>query len=543
MWLFGVACIQETSCTIGRQCSTKTHTSRCAHTHAHTQTCTHTHKMQSGVALTHAHVHTQRQTHTHTHTHMCTHRDRQTHTHTRTQHKRVTSYFAGIELIATSDIVVYGLNRANATADSDAFLALPSDALGDDYILASLRAAAAAAARDADVTSDVFSQAGVVATQPNTTLRVLFPDLSSQYKRKTFGSGTAVLSEGERSFNVTLDEFQTLQLESATDLTGVNIISDKPVTVISGSTVRVGGAEEGGAGRCDHYSEQLSPTRSWGRSFATVPFSTGETDDVFQVIGKIMLPSNVWSLIAPHTVFTTCALSCYNNWTSKEGMHELVDRAVAVGSMSNKFCDCSCQRQPYRKACPKFEKNCESAQQLGWGHGAQTWPRSDCGHSRWHQCREEAPHRNVPGGNEPEQIKPRGGAIVINESVALTHISGSRGGFPSWSRGTNCACGATFREQTRFFSCPKAGKGKPSRVFCLLTLLFCCSLLLLSCICCHCLSVGSVQCCTTRTDDHCETGETTSLEKSLSKLGVHGHVMLFGDLRLVPEGYQVAQST
>ena len=179
------------------------------------------------------------------------------------------SLFTGIELRATSDIVVYGVNRANGS--SDAFLALPADALGQDYIAASYKE-----------TGDFISQAGIVATQPNTTIEIHVPDFEDgmSYEIKV-GMHTMT---GEKSFNVTLDAFQTLQLESHFDLTGINVASNKPITVISGNTARVNASDSDLL--CNHFSEQLSATRSWGRSFATVPFSIGKTDDVFQVIGK-----------------------------------------------------------------------------------------------------------------------------------------------------------------------------------------------------------------------------------------------------------------
>ena len=177
---------------------------------------------------------------------------------------------------ATSDIVVYGVNRANGS--SDAFLALPADALGQDYILASYKE-----------TGDFISQAGIIATQPNTTIFIHIPDAIDH--NGDIRVGPTIVTE-EPFFNITLDAFKTLQLESFFDLTGINITSDKPITVISGNTARANATDKDFL--CDHFSEQLSPTRSWGRSFATVPFSVGITDDVFQVIGEYYLLSLIY---------------------------------------------------------------------------------------------------------------------------------------------------------------------------------------------------------------------------------------------------------
>ncbi len=179
-------------------------------------------------------------------------------------------FFSGIELTATSDVVVYGLNKANGS--SDAFLALPADALGQDYIVASYKE-----------TEDFISQAAIVATENNTDIHIHVPEFDEEDTPYEVRVGSQVMERGQKA-NFTMNAFQTLQLESVLDLTGINIASNKPITVISGNTAKVNLGD--GDFLCEHISEQLSPTRSWGRSFATVPFAIGKTDDVFQVIGK-----------------------------------------------------------------------------------------------------------------------------------------------------------------------------------------------------------------------------------------------------------------
>ena len=44
---------------------------------------------------------------------------------------------SGLEIEASSDVVVYAVNKGNGS--SDAFLALPRDALGDEYYVASYK--------------------------------------------------------------------------------------------------------------------------------------------------------------------------------------------------------------------------------------------------------------------------------------------------------------------------------------------------------------------------------------------------------------------
>ncbi len=169
-------------------------------------------------------------------------------------------------MIASGDVVVYGMNKANR--GSDAFLALPADALGNEYFVASYS------------NEGSVSQIGIVATQNDTAVVVTVPYMN---RGIVLRYGSKAFKEGEH-LNISLGMYETVQLESYQDLTGVHINATKPIAVFSGDTSLV--ATKDGFLSQDHFSEQLSPTQSWGRSFATVPFSTSESDDVFKIIGK-----------------------------------------------------------------------------------------------------------------------------------------------------------------------------------------------------------------------------------------------------------------
>lgn len=74
------------------------------------------------------------------------------------------------------------------------------------------------------------------------------------------------------------------QIISEDDLTGAWIKGSSPLVVISGDTATINTSQSFVWN--DHFEEQLSPTKSWGRSFATVPFSGGMMGDVFRIIGN-----------------------------------------------------------------------------------------------------------------------------------------------------------------------------------------------------------------------------------------------------------------
>ena len=162
----------------------------------------------------------------------------------------------GIQVTALADVTVYGLNRQQYT--TDAYLALPKDVLGTEYINLGYSAVLA-------------SQLGIVATENNTTLTIT----------------PAVTTDGHLAgipFNVVLNQGQTYFLKNQlNDLSGSIITSDKPVAVFGGNdcaNIPVNYSA------CDHLVEQLPPTSSWGKNFVTVPLKTRLFGDTFRFIAS-----------------------------------------------------------------------------------------------------------------------------------------------------------------------------------------------------------------------------------------------------------------
>ena len=73
----------------------------------------------------------------------------------------------------------------------------------------------------------------------------------------------------------------TLLLSSENDLSGSRIISNKPVTVISGHEC---GSVPYDQNYCDHMAEQIPPTVTWGKEFLTAPIRGRSAYDIFKVI-------------------------------------------------------------------------------------------------------------------------------------------------------------------------------------------------------------------------------------------------------------------
>ncbi|MGV3657784.1 MAG: MopE-related protein [Chitinophagaceae bacterium] len=164
----------------------------------------------------------------------------------------------GIHVTAAQEVTVYGLNRAEAT--TDAFLALPTDILGTEYVNLGYQ----------NVNIVNATQMAIVASQNNTSVTI-----------------TPTVTTGGRAagvpYTINLNQGQTYMLRNTNsapaDLSGTLIVSDKPIAVFGGH-----GCANIPAGyvACDHIVEQLTPTTAWGRQFVTVPLATRTKGDTFR---------------------------------------------------------------------------------------------------------------------------------------------------------------------------------------------------------------------------------------------------------------------
>jgi hypothetical protein len=160
----------------------------------------------------------------------------------------------GIRITSLDPITVYGLNHQTAT--SDAFLALPVNALGLDYTVMTYK----------NTLSGFGTCFSVVATQDGTTLTV--------YNHQTNLTSNVNLNTGETYF------VKATNLND--DLTGSRIQSNFPVAVFGSVTcVNI----PSGCGTCDHIVEEMFPYYSWGKNFVTVPLAGRDASgDVFRVL-------------------------------------------------------------------------------------------------------------------------------------------------------------------------------------------------------------------------------------------------------------------
>ncbi len=170
----------------------------------------------------------------------------------------------GINIISNDPVTVYGLNRISFT--TDAYLAFPTNTLGQEHIVLSYRNTFVD-----DRASVLFA---IVGTEDNTTVTII-PSV-------TTGTRLANIP-----YNIILNQGEVYQLRnnqsSSADLSGTIITSTKPVSVFGGHTcVNI----PSGANFCDLITQQLPPTSTWGKSFLTVPLKNRLNGDRFRFLAK-----------------------------------------------------------------------------------------------------------------------------------------------------------------------------------------------------------------------------------------------------------------
>lgn len=156
----------------------------------------------------------------------------------------------GIHVTSLAPITVHGSTYRKFSGD--AFMALPVNAIGTDYVLMSWGPG-----------TGIGSELSVVAAENDTTVTI-----------------TPAVSAAARTagvpFQVVLQQGQTYHLApggSDTDLTGSTIVSNRPVSVFGGNSC--GMVPTGDTDFCDQLVEQMFPTSAWGQNFTAMPLPRG----------------------------------------------------------------------------------------------------------------------------------------------------------------------------------------------------------------------------------------------------------------------------
>jgi uncharacterized repeat protein (TIGR01451 family) len=166
----------------------------------------------------------------------------------------------GLHVTSLAPVVIYGTNQRNFS--SDGYLALPTDAIGTDYVVMAWASG-----------SGVGSELAIVGTQNGTNVTIT--------PKAVAGPHTAGVP-----FVIALGQGQTYFLAAGDDhdLTGTTVVADKPISLFGGHSC--GLAPTGFYDFCDHMVEQMFPTSAWGTNFLTVPLATRTGGDVVRMISS-----------------------------------------------------------------------------------------------------------------------------------------------------------------------------------------------------------------------------------------------------------------
>ena len=210
---------------------------------------------------------------------------------------------------ADGKLTVYGSYLHSISSDS--FLSLPKQPEDEQntckYIVASY----------ISVFSRFESSVAIIA-QYNDTILSITPRVNTTI-------GTTFTSAGVTT-NISLQEAETLLIASANDLTGLTVVSNKPLAVLSGHDYT---QVPTSVPSCDHLVEQIPPVSSWGRQFATAPLKGRQSYDVFRVLASE----------SSTTVVVNCASSNAVNPENLSNTYQLSEgRFVEFNVTSDQYC-------------------------------------------------------------------------------------------------------------------------------------------------------------------------------------------------------------
>ena len=182
----------------------------------------------------------------------------------------------GIHVISSQPIVLYAhiLNAAR----SGSSLILPSNTLGREYTVASIRSMSNSTS-NATNGSPAGSQFTVVGVENATTVEIT-PTAPDVNNTRTVGV----------PFTVTLNKGDVYQYRTSfsNDVTGTKVrslasatVSCKPIAVFSGSSWTTLNCTNASGG--DNLFQQLMPKSAWGKNYVTAPFADRQYD-VFRII-------------------------------------------------------------------------------------------------------------------------------------------------------------------------------------------------------------------------------------------------------------------
>lgn len=176
-----------------------------------------------------------------------------------------------VESVDKKGVSVVALSEERTSGDM--FLVLPPVYLPDKY---EYYAVSVEEVMDDPIHKSAFL---IVATDNTTSISITpTQNVNLSSAANITGSGNV----GEPML-VTLNEMDTLYISSLNDLSGSKVVSNKPITFISGHEC---GNLPANMEFCDQMFEQIPPTSTWGREFYTAPLISRKSFDHYKLVSS-----------------------------------------------------------------------------------------------------------------------------------------------------------------------------------------------------------------------------------------------------------------
>lgn len=166
-----------------------------------------------------------------------------------------------IKVTSTGNVIIIVFNRKKWS--HDAYMVVPVHSTGTNY---------------ASVTycqNKKLCQIGIMAHKDNTNVQFTIPNtantISVGYNGKQYNNGDII--------NVALNQYETFQLQSSTDLTGVSVSANYPVTATSGAT-----RTSFNGGQLEHFVDALVPIVHLGREHIIYASHSNSIQDIVKVV-------------------------------------------------------------------------------------------------------------------------------------------------------------------------------------------------------------------------------------------------------------------
>ena len=140
----------------------------------------------------------------------------------------------------------------------------------------------------------------LVGNEDNTTITIVPTQMIEVPEDPQNSSNPTTIINTGNTYTITLHLMQTLLIGAADDLTGTQIVSNKPLTVVSGHECGIVSNEQWWwdiytsqsrylwrwGGYCDYVTEQIPPTVTWGKQFLLVPFPEASVQQYTKIVAS-----------------------------------------------------------------------------------------------------------------------------------------------------------------------------------------------------------------------------------------------------------------